>query len=152
MAVNFMKVVFYVVHVESTLTPSLILSYHLLPYLTLCSIPVPVSLPFSIFPFSSSCSRKSRFRGLSGRKSPCGRQRLGKWTGDWQHRHPGSRSESWGTAAVASHQPAAHWRRVCPQRWWWGGEEEGGHTDRKRVDGKFGLHCQSIDHTFCINT
>lgn len=51
MAVNFMKVVFYVVHVESTLTPSLILSYHLLPYLTLCSIPVPVSLPFSIFLF-----------------------------------------------------------------------------------------------------
>uniref|UniRef100_A0A4W6DID6 FERM, ARHGEF and pleckstrin domain-containing protein 1 n=1 Tax=Lates calcarifer TaxID=8187 RepID=A0A4W6DID6_LATCA len=35
------------------LTPSFILLYHLLSYLTLCSIPVPVSLPFSIFLFSS---------------------------------------------------------------------------------------------------
>uniref|UniRef100_A0A3P8T9S1 FERM, ARHGEF and pleckstrin domain-containing protein 1 n=1 Tax=Amphiprion percula TaxID=161767 RepID=A0A3P8T9S1_AMPPE len=41
---------------ESNLTPSLILSCHLLSYLTLCSIPVPASLPFSIFLFSSHLS------------------------------------------------------------------------------------------------
>lgn len=129
---------FHISHVKCILTLSLILSHHLLPYLALCSIPVPVSLPLSIFLFSPLSSRReSRFRGLPGGKSPCGpqRQRLGKRTGDGQHRHPGSRSESRGTPAVASHQPAAHRRRVYPQRWWRGGEEEGRHTDGKRGDG-----------------
>uniref|UniRef100_A0AAQ5YJD3 FERM, ARHGEF and pleckstrin domain-containing protein 1 n=1 Tax=Amphiprion ocellaris TaxID=80972 RepID=A0AAQ5YJD3_AMPOC len=47
---------FCITHIESNLTPSLILSCHLLSYLTLCSIPVPASLPFSIFLFSSHLS------------------------------------------------------------------------------------------------
>lgn len=38
-----------IVHTESVLTLSLILSCHLFPYLTLSSIPVPVSLPFPFF-------------------------------------------------------------------------------------------------------
>uniref|UniRef100_A0A3Q1AGC6 FERM, ARHGEF and pleckstrin domain-containing protein 1 n=1 Tax=Amphiprion ocellaris TaxID=80972 RepID=A0A3Q1AGC6_AMPOC len=59
LAVNFTRAaewLFCITHIESNLTPSLILSCHLLSYLTLCSIPVPASLPFSIFLFSSHLS------------------------------------------------------------------------------------------------